>query len=222
MTSTRAAGESVAQRVESFIDKFDPAIATLVRAARRVLRKRFPTAVELVYDNYNALAIGFGPSERTSDAFVSLAAFARGVSLYFLYGAALPDPEKRLHGGGNQGRFIRLESLDVLDDPYVVRLLQTAAEQEDAPLPKAGRGYAVVKSVSAKQRPRRPIDRPTAATKRSPRKTNARWHAAHRMPRNPSLEQRVSWHVAHAAHCACRPMPATVVAELKRRDRLGR
>jgi hypothetical protein len=222
MTSTRAAGESVAQRVESFIDKFDPAIATLVRAARRVLRKRFPTAVELVYDNYNALAIGFGPSERTSDAFVSLAAFARGVSLYFLYGAALPDPEKRLHGGGNQGRFIRLESLDVLDDPYVVRLLQTAAEQEDAPLPRAGRGYAVVKSVSAKQRPRRPIDRPTAATKRSSRKTNARWHAAHRMPRSPSLEQRVSWHVAHAAHCACRPMPATVVAELKRRDRLGR
>jgi hypothetical protein len=222
MTSTRAAGESVAQRVESFIDKFDPAIATLVRAARRVLRKRFPTAVELVYDNYNALAIGFGPSERTSDAFVSLAAFARGVSLYFLYGAALPDPEKRLHGGGNQGRFIRLESLDVLDDPYVVRLLQTAADQEDAPLPKAGRGYAVVKSVSAKQRPRRPIDRPTAATKRSPRKTNARWHVAHRMPRNPSLQQRVSWHVAHAAHCACRPMPATVVAELKRRDRLGR
>jgi hypothetical protein len=212
----------VAQRVESFIDKFDPAIATLVRAARRVLRKRFPTAVELVYDNYNALAIGFGPSERTSDAFVSLAAFARGVNLYFLYGAALPDPEKRLHGGGNQGRFIRLESLDVLDDPYVVRLLQTAADQEDAPLPKAGRGYAVVKSVSAKQRPRRPIDRPTAATKRSPQKTNARWHAAHRMPRNPSLEQRVSWHVAHAAHCACRPMPATVVAELKRRDRLGR
>jgi hypothetical protein len=222
MTSTRAAGESVAQRVESFIDKFDPAIATLVRAARRVLRKRFPTAVELVYDNYNALAIGFGPSERTSDAFVSLAAFARGVSLYFLYGAALPDPEKRLHGGGNQGRFIRLESLDVLDDPYVVRLLQTAAEQEDAPLPRAGRGYAVVKSVSAKQRPRRPIDRPTAATKRSSRKTNARWHAAHRMPRSPPLEQRVSWHVAHAAHCACRPMPATVVAELKRRDRLGR
>jgi hypothetical protein len=222
MTSTRAAGESVAQRVEGFIDKFDPAIATLVRAARRVLRKRFPTAVELVYDNYNALAIGFGPSERTSDAFVSLAAFARGVSLYFLYGAALPDPEKRLHGGGNQGRFIRLESLDVLDDPYVVRLLQTAADQEDAPLPKAGRGYAVVKSVSAKQRPRRPIDRPTAATKRSSRKTNARWHAAHRMPRSPSLEQRVSWHVAHAAHCACRPMPATVVAELKRRDRLGR
>jgi hypothetical protein len=136
MTTARAAEESAAQRVESFINKFDPAIAKLVRAARRVLRKRFPTAIELVYDNYNALAIGFGPSERTSDAFVSLAAFARGVNLYFIYGAALPDPEKRLNGAGNQGRFIRLGSLDVLDDPYVVRLLQTAADQEDAPLPK--------------------------------------------------------------------------------------
>jgi hypothetical protein len=222
MTTARAAEESAAQRVESFINKFDPAIAKLVRAARRVLRKRFPTAIELVYDNYNALAIGFGPSERTSDAFVSLAAFARGVNLYFIYGAALPDPEKRLHGGGNQGRFIRLESLDELDDPYVVRLLQTAADQEDTPLPEAGRGYTVVKSVSAKQRPRRPIERPSADTKKFAPKTNARWHAAHRMPSNPSLDQRITWHMAHAAHCACRPMPATVVAELKRRDRLGR
>jgi Domain of unknown function (DU1801) len=222
MTTTRAAAEPAARRVEGFIDKFDPAIAKLVRAARRALRKRFPTAVELVYDNYNALAIGFGPSERTSTAFVSLAVFARGVNLYFINGATLPDPEKRLQGGGNRGRFVRLESLDALDDPYVVRLLETAADQDEAPLPKAGRGYTVVKSVSAKQRPRRPIERPTAGTRKAVPKTNARWHAAHRMPSHPSLDQRVTWHVAHATHCACRPMPATVVAELKRRDRLGR
>jgi hypothetical protein len=220
MTATRAAGESAAQRVAGFIDKFDPAIAKLVRAARRVLRKRFPTAVELVYDNYNALAIGFGPSERTSEAFVSLAVFARGVNLYFINGATLPDPEKRLRGSGNKGRFVRLESLDVLDDIYVVRLLKIAADQEDAPLPQAGRGYTVVKSVSAKQRPRRPSERSTAKPWAS--KTNSRWHAAHRMPRSPSLDQRVAWHVAHAAHCGCRPMPATVVAELQRRGRLGR
>jgi hypothetical protein len=221
MTATHAAGESAAQRVAGFIDKFDPAIAKLVRAARRVLRKRFPTAVELVYDNYNALAIGFGPSEQTSEAFVSLAVFARGVNLYFINGAALPDPGKRLRGSGNKGRFVRLESLDVLDDIHVVRLLKMAADQEDAPLSQAGRGYTVVKSVSAKQRPRRPTERPAAATKRSASKTNSRWHAAHRMPGSPSLDQRVAWHVAHAARCGYRPMPATVVAELKRRGLIG-
>jgi hypothetical protein len=69
------------KQVESFIAKFDPAIARVVRAARAKLRKRYPTANELVYDNYNALAIGYGPNERTSEVFLSLAAYARGVSL---------------------------------------------------------------------------------------------------------------------------------------------
>ena len=53
--------------------------------------------------------------------------------------------------------------------------------------------------------------------KKSSSKTNAKWHAAHRMPANATLDERVAWHVAHAAQCGCRPMPATVVAELKRR-----
>ena len=78
--------ESPAKRVARFVAQFDPAIAKLVRSARAALRKRFPTAIELVYDNYNALAIGFGSTERTSDCIVSLAVFATGVNLYFIYG----------------------------------------------------------------------------------------------------------------------------------------
>jgi hypothetical protein len=39
---------------------------------------------------------------------------------------------------------------------------------------------------------------------------NAAWHATHRMPKNPSVEQRLRWHKAHAAACACRPMPASL------------
>jgi hypothetical protein len=46
---------------------------------------------------------------------------------------------------------------------------------------------------------------------------NARWHDAHPMPPGATLDQRVTWHVAHARACGCRPMPATVVAELQRR-----
>ena len=49
--------QSPARRVAGFIARFDPSIARLVRASRTALRKRFPTAVELVYDNYNALAM---------------------------------------------------------------------------------------------------------------------------------------------------------------------
>jgi hypothetical protein len=51
---------------------------------------------------------------------------------------------------------------------------------------------------------------------------NSRWHAAHRMPMGATLDQRVKWHLAHAENCACRPIPVTVVAELKRRPQLGR
>jgi hypothetical protein len=53
------------------------------------------------------------------------------------------------------------------------------------------------------------------------RMLNAAWHDAHRMPPRATLDQRVTWHVAHAKACGCRPMPATVVAELKRRGSSG-
>jgi hypothetical protein len=148
--------ETPAKQVAGFIARFDPLIAKLVRGARSVLRKRYPTAIELVYDNYNALAIGYGPTEKTSDAIFSLAVYPRGVSLYFLNGRSLPDPEKLLQGQGNQGAFVRLEELAILDKPGVKALLGAAVDQADPPLRVQGRGYTVVKSISAKQRPRRP------------------------------------------------------------------
>jgi hypothetical protein len=146
---------SPAKQVEGFIAKFDPSIAKLTRAARSVVRKRFPTAIELVYDNYNALAIGYSSTERTSDVLFSLAVYARGVNLYFMYGRSLPDPHKLLQGSGNQGAFVRLDDVSVLDEPGVKELIQAAVEHAEPPLPTSGRGYTIVKSVSAKQRPRR-------------------------------------------------------------------
>lgn len=92
-----------------------------------------PTAIELVYDSYNALAIGFALSERASDAIVSLAVYARGVNLYFIYRAALADPHHLLHGSGNQGRFVRLESAAMLDQPEIEELLASAIAEGDIP-----------------------------------------------------------------------------------------
>jgi hypothetical protein len=150
---------SPARQVARFIAKFDPKIARLARAARAALRKRFPTAIELVYDNYNALAIGYSSTERTSDVIVSLAVYARGVNLYFMYGRSLPDPEHLLQGSGNQGAFIRLDEVAVLDRPAVDALLREAVRDGETPLPKRGRGCTIVKMVSKKQRPRRPPQR---------------------------------------------------------------
>jgi hypothetical protein len=149
------APESPAKQVAGFIAKFDPPVAKLTRAARRELRKRFPTAIELVYDNYNALAIGYSSTERTSDVLFSLAVYARGVNLYFMYGRALPDPQGLLQGSGTQGAFVRLDDVSVLDKPGVKALMKAAVEDAEPRLPARGRGYTIVKSISAKQRPRR-------------------------------------------------------------------
>jgi hypothetical protein len=147
--------EEAEAKLTSFIDKFEPKDRTLIRTMRRALRKRMPTANELVYDNYNFFVIGYGPNERPSDCIVSIAAGSSGVGLCFIRGASLRDPEKILLGSGNQTRFIRLESADVLARPEVEALLASAVAQSKTPLPEVGRGTLIIRSVSAKQRPRR-------------------------------------------------------------------
>lgn len=149
------ASGSTARQIAGFISRFDPAVARLMRAARTAMRKRLPAAIELVYDNYNFFVIGYCSAERASDCIVSLAASARGVALSFYRGASLPDPHRILLGGGNQNRFVRLESAKTLSRPAVAALIRAAVAQAPTPLPKTGRGRTIIKSVSAKQRPRR-------------------------------------------------------------------
>lgn len=142
-------------RLRGFIEKFEPPHQTLIRAVRKELRSRFPTAIELVYDNYNFFVIGYSPTERPSDAIVSIAAGANGVSLCFIHGASLPDPERVLLGSGKQTRFVRLGSASVLAQPEVRALLSAAVAQSRTPFQQGGRAKLVIKSVSTKQRPRR-------------------------------------------------------------------
>ena len=125
-TAKPAAAESPAKQIAGFLAKFDPVMAKLITSARQALRKRFPTAVELVYDNYNFLVFGFCATERTSDCVVSLTANAKGIGLCFIYGKTLPDPNKILQGSGNQTRFIRLESAKTLAQPEVEALIHAA------------------------------------------------------------------------------------------------
>src|SRR3954469_6485703 len=156
----RATSESAEEQLRRFIEKFEPKHRATIRAARKALRKRFPTANELAYDNYNFFVIGYGPTERPSDCFVSIAAAANGVGLCFIHGASLPHPEKILSGSGLQTRFVRLASSDVLEQPGIQALLTVAAERAREPLPASGRGKLIIRSVSAKQRPRRKPQKP--------------------------------------------------------------
>src|SRR5437763_13648499 len=91
-SSSRSAGRSAQKHLDGFIEKFEPAHQTLIRDVRKALRKRFPTAYELVYDNYNFFVIGYSPTDRPSDSIISIAAAANGIGLCFLQGPRLPDP----------------------------------------------------------------------------------------------------------------------------------
>jgi hypothetical protein len=142
-------------RLKTFINKFEPAHQALIRAVRKALRKRLPTANELAYDNYNFFVIGYGATERPSDCIVSIAAAANGVGLCFIHGASLHDPKRILLGSGRQTRFIRLESADGLARPEVDALITDAIAQAKTRLLATGRGKLIIRSVSAKQRPRR-------------------------------------------------------------------
>jgi hypothetical protein len=143
------------QQLAGFIEKFDPKNAALIRSVRAVLRKRLPTANELVYDNYNFFVIGYCPTERPSDCILSIAAGANGVGLSFYHGATLPDPHRLLLGSGTQNRFIRIESAATLARPEVEELIAAAIQQAEEPLPGSGKGKLVIRSISKKQKPRR-------------------------------------------------------------------
>lgn len=142
-------------QIESFIGKFTDEVAAQIRAARAEMQRRLPGAVELVYDNYNALAIGYGSSEKLEDVVFSIACFPRWVRLFFYRGAALDDPDGLLEGAGSQVRSIRLTRLSLLGDPPV-RVLMAQALANAPPIDPSRPNRSVVKSVSPNQRRRRP------------------------------------------------------------------
>jgi hypothetical protein len=148
--------KSAAKQLDGFLAKYTPEIAAFARDALARMRARLPGALEMVYDNYNALVIGFCPNERPSDAIFSLVLFPRHVSLCFLQGAGLPDPNRLLKGSGKVVRHIRLEKPEDLDKPAVRQLIATALDRARVPLDESGLGKLIIKSISAKQRPRRP------------------------------------------------------------------
>jgi hypothetical protein len=110
----------------------------------------------MVYDNYNALAVGFAPAERVSDAILSVAFYPRWVSVFFLQGVGLPDPAGVLRGTGSVVRHVVLDSIEALDQPEIAALIAAALASARVTLTPDAVGRLIIKSVSAKQRPRRP------------------------------------------------------------------
>jgi hypothetical protein len=143
-------------QLDGFIDKYTPDMAALTRALYARLKARMPGARILVYDNYNALAIGFAAGDRVKDVVMSLAIYPRWASLFLTNGPLLDDPHGLLRGNGSTVRHVPAITEAALDDPRIDALIEEALDKADRPIDPAAAQILVIKSISPKQRPRRP------------------------------------------------------------------
>ena len=145
---------SGAKRLDTLIDAYTPAVASIARGALARLRRQVPGAVELVGDRYTGLVIGFSPTERPADATLSIVLYPRWVNLFFLRGAALRDPSKILQGSGTVVRHLKLHDPAVLDERAVQDLVAQARAQAGTAFPRRRR--TLIKGIAVKRRARRP------------------------------------------------------------------
>jgi hypothetical protein len=139
-----------------FLGRYAPAVEAQLREARARLRAMFPRGFELVFDTYNALVFGISPTERRSDSFLSVVGYPKWVTLFFLNGTDLHDPEGLLEGQGKQIRSIRLKHPADINTPEVEALIAQAVARYESALRVAPVLTTVIKSVMVKQRSRRP------------------------------------------------------------------
>jgi hypothetical protein len=165
-----ASAASATAQLRAFLAKYSPEIAASAQAILKKMRARYPSAIELVYDNYNALAIGFSPTERPSEVIFSIAIYPNWINLFFLQAKGLPDPKMILQGSGKQVAHLRLTMPEMLDDPAVVALMHVAATRAKVPFSPIGKHRLVIRSVSAKQRTRRPAESSATPPRTRPRK----------------------------------------------------
>ena len=159
-TQSAVARRSAEAELQTLIAKFAPAHLRLIGAMRRSLRKRLPTAHEVVYEYHNlgAVVISFSPNDHGYEGVFGIRADANGVKLYFNRGKELPDPAKLLQGSGNQTRSIDVEGASTLARPEVATLIDEAIACNPVPFESAGRGSVVIRSTSAKKRQQRRPD----------------------------------------------------------------
>ena len=145
-----------ASKLAKLIANYAPEIARAFRVARRKMRGFVPRGYELLYENYNALGIGYAGGEKASDVILSIVAYPRWVTLFFFDGVSLPDPSCILDGTGNRIRSIRLQSPSDLDRPEVRELIWKALAPHAERLSGCPRLTLVIRSIASKRRARRP------------------------------------------------------------------
>jgi hypothetical protein len=115
-----------ARQLADRLARYTPEIADAIAACRRKLGARVPRGYELIYDHDQALAFGYAWADKAAACLVSLAAYPDWVTLFFLDGQQLPDPQGLLQHHGERVRSLRLQSPQDLDRPAIRTLLDLA------------------------------------------------------------------------------------------------
>src|SRR4030095_5043349 len=143
--------------VLKFLSPFDQEIKDIVIWLREFIWDTYPKTNELIYDNYNALAVGWSPTDRVGHTFCSVAVgrTSHNVHFGFYWGSELSDPKKMLLGEGNQYRYILVKSKEDFPKAYITKLVREAyanSLKKVKDKKQLRQGLTIVKSISTKKR----------------------------------------------------------------------
>ena len=141
---------------------FDENIQNTVLWLREFVWDLYPKTNELIYDNYNAVAFGWSPTDRVGHIFCSIAIGRTNNNIHFgfYWGSEIADPEKKLMGKGKQYRYLLVNDLKDFPKTYLKKLLKEAYVNSLAKVKnpeKLMQGKTILKSVSAKKREKSPL-----------------------------------------------------------------
>lgn len=144
-----------------FLKPFGEEITSLVLLLREFVWDQYPQANELIYDNYNALAFGWSPTDRVGHTFCSIAVgrTSKNIHFGFYWGSQIADPEKRLLGEGNQYRYLLVTDTKSFPKTYLKKLMKEAWANSFAKIkdPKQiMEGATITKSISVVKREKKP------------------------------------------------------------------
>ena len=143
--------------LNKFLKPFSQKNRDLALWLRDLVWDLYPQCNELIYDNYNALAFGWSPTDRPGHTFCSIAVFEKYLHFGFYWGSQIADPEKKLLGKGTQYRYIKFDSKKDFPLSYVKKLLKEAYANSLGKVKDENQilsGKTLVKSISPiKKRP---------------------------------------------------------------------
>ena len=143
--------------LERFLKPFNKEVIDVVMWLRDFAWKLCPKANELIYENYNAVALGWSVTDRLGQTICSIAIYRSNQNVHFgfYWGNELSDPDHILLGEGVQYRYILVPDKKKFPKAYITKLVHQAHANSIVKVkdPKQIiQGQTIVKSISAKKR----------------------------------------------------------------------